>query len=157
MKLKNHIIATLMLATCSTAMADSWVHVSHKDGKVVSYLLSDNPRVTLTESNDMLFECKGNSVIVPFRALDKFTIEEVDPNAITTAKTLRPAFQLNATTLKASGQEAGSEINIYDAQGKKVAATRVADNGCASVSLEGLTKGVYIVKSSTSTYKILKK
>lgn len=153
----KYILGILLLGSGSSLMADNLLHIKQKNGQEVSYLLSDNPRAAMVDSDHLLFECKGNSVVIPFDEISSFNLEVADEDAISHALASRPLFQLSGATMQASGLEAGTQLQLFDAAGRKVAQVRVSASGTASVGLQSLPQGTYIVKSTTSTYKILKK
>ena len=50
---------------------------------------------------------------------------------------------------------AGETVRVYTTDGKMVATYRITDNGNADIDLTTLSKGLYIVKMSKTSIKIL--
>ena len=55
-----------------------------------------------------------------------------------------------------SGAEAGTVAAIYDTTGKRIAAANVGADGSVQLATTSLPKGIYIVKTNKTTFKIKK-
>ena len=75
-----------------------------------------------------------------------------------------PADRVQGNTMRRSGDEVrmqgmqpGSKLYVYSADGKLQKVRAASNEGCLTVRLSEFAKGTYILKTETTTYKIIKK
>ena len=61
---------------------------------------------------------------------------------------------VTASSIDIAGLAAGTEVTLYDANGR-IAARKTASGNTVSIATAGLDKGVYIVKASSETRKFV--
>ena len=153
----------LSLGTITGASADTVqkLVVTKADGSVVKFDFSDAPVVSFT-STDVEIKVGGEKAILfPLSDYAKFTFEEEgilpDEVAEVVEEIRAEEFKIEGGNIRAWGLEPGSPVTIYSLDGKPVASGRADSNGDFSFSLSGANAGIYIVKTSKTTFKFLKK
>lgn len=134
-------LASLLLGTAS-AFAQNTLNIHQKTGGIISYSFSEKPVVTCTDDGIHLVT---NSVEVdyPLSNLEKFTFEDgIAPTDI-------------ISTHFADGKS--SPIKVYNTNGILIRTLEPSDDGSVEFPLRDLPVGVYIIKNSTTTYKLIKK
>ena len=63
---------------------------------------------------------------------------------------------IGANAITATGNKAGSEVKVYDMNGRMVASTCADANGNAIISTASLNRGVYVVVNGKSAQKFMK-
>lgn len=133
-----------------------------KDGARADFSFVDKPQVTMT---DDVFTVTSQKTSVEYTALDidKFTLELVNEtsgqlvDAVASIQTEKPIVRMTPDMLTVSGCKPQLDITVYSLDARLVASARTDANGQAQLSLDGLRRGVYIVKTETTTIKITKK
>ncbi|MDE5750324.1 MAG: T9SS type A sorting domain-containing protein [Duncaniella sp.] len=139
--------------------------VVHKDGSQVKVPFAhlpefrhDGTALQLTSSElDMTY---------PAGTLDHFRIEaeKVDDQGGSTGIS-RPAADTAATpghnfvagAIEITGALPGSEATLYNLDGRLVSRTTVEADGSAIIPFADLAPGIYVIKTSNSTFKAIKK
>ena len=131
-----------------------------KVGLRTEFSFGDQPLVTI--SGDV-FTVTSQKTTVEYKAVDieKFTVEYLNEtsgqlvDAITPPVLLdKPLVSLTSDMLTISGCSPQSAVDIYSMDAKRVAHVRTDNNGRAQLSLAGWSRGVYIVKTEATTFKI---
>ena len=63
---------------------------------------------------------------------------------------------IGADAVTATGNKAGSEVRIYDMNGRMVASACADANGNAIISTANLNRGVYVVVGNNGAHKFMK-
>ena len=148
-------LALLAILVSIPALADDYVKVSNKDGKETTFALSEKPEVTFTASELIL---KTTHETVSYPLSDMLTFEFTNEPAgvsLIESESGKALFSFN-NTVKGKGLKTGSRVSIYTIGGQSVGSAIVDVYGQVEIPLNGQT-GVFIVKSSTKTFKIIKK
>lgn len=148
------LYTTLLLACSLMAGAQNAISIHQKDGKVANFAFSEKPIVTYAD-NQLVITTTKTSVQYPLYLLQKIdfalseatAVEQVKPDA---------KFRFTDGTLYISGGDPGSQVYIYNMRGMTEGQYRIDDAGNAVISLQSLSKGHYIVKTSRFTFKITK-
>lgn len=148
------LYTTLLLACSLMAGAQNAISIHQKDGKVANFAFSEKPIVTYAD-NQLVITTTKTSVQYPLYLLQKIdfalseatAVEQVKPDA---------KFRFTDGTLYISGGTPGSQVYIYNMSGMTEGQYRIDDAGNAVISLQSLSKGHYIVKTSRFTFKITK-
>lgn len=147
-------MALLLVAAAPTVSAADYLKVTEQDGKETTFALATKPVVTFT-ADALVLTTSETTVEYPATATTTFTFSDV-PTAIkqlATQDARQALFALHDGMLSAEGLVPGSRLAIYDANGRQQAMAKVSDNGTAAVSVAA--KGLYIVKSSNRTFKLI--
>ena len=142
--------------TAPVADAVFYFEVSMKDGSVLSFPFAEQPTLRVKGDHLVLTTTK-EEVELPQGSVDRFTIDKRDGATGIEDVSQKTVMERVGNSVRFSQCKAGSEVAVYDRSGRKVVSEKVAADGTASVSLQELPQGVYIVKSEGVTCKILKK
>lgn len=152
--MKKRLCSLLLLACCLSASAQNAIAIHQKDGKVANFAFSEKPVVTYAD-NQLVITTTKASVQYPLYLLQKIdfalseatAVEQVKPDA---------KFRFTDGTLYISGGDPGSQVYIYNMRGMTAGQYRIDDAGNAVISLQSLSKGLYIVKTNHFTFKFTK-
>ena len=146
---------TILLLACSLmAGAQNAISIHQKDGKVANFAFSEKPIVTYAD-NQLVITTTKTSVQYPLYLLQKIDFELTDATAIEQVKP-DAKFRFTDGTLYITGGAPGSQVVIYDMRGMTAGQYRIDDAGNAVISLQSLSKGLYIVKTNHFTFKFTK-
>lgn len=119
----------------------------HKaSGEEVTILLKERPVVTFV-SNDLVVTTQSNEVSYPSADIMKFTYEAVEYS---------DGLSHLGDELQVAHLTPATEVAVYTLDGKCVATATTDAKGAASISLSGQPAAVYVVKTSSVTFKIRK-
>lgn len=151
-------------ATCIVVVIEPLYNlvVWTKNGTRTDFSFADKPQVKMS---DEVFTVASEKTTVEYKALDidKFTLELGNEtsgrlvDAITPVLLEKPIVSLSPDMLTVSGCRPQSVVDVYAMNAKRVAHVRADINGQTQLSLSGWSRGVYIVKTETTTFKITKK
>lgn len=145
-----------LMALCLGAWADgNAVKLILADGTAQYFLMDEEPSVRFAD-NVVIISSKTKEVSVSLEngAIAQIVFADAPTRIEETRATETPVFRLNGDGLEASGLKPGSNLCLYNLQGMLLARTTVGAEGTAHVSVSG--KGVFIVKTSVSSFKIKK-
>ena len=127
----------------------------HKaSGEEVTILLKERPVVTFV-SNDLVVTTQSNEVSYPSADIMKFTYEAVEYSGVNGLAQTGSLISFLGDELQVAHLTPATEVAVYTLDGKCVATATTA-KGAASISLSGQPAAVYVVKTSSVTFKIRK-
>lgn len=132
--------------------------VNKTDGSTVEYRFADVPVATI-EGEDLKIEVLATreSVLYPINDIKNLTFKkEVSGVEDIVAGGNHVMFGLAGDMLEAAGLEAGTEIVIFDAAGVLRASAKADADGCASIKVSDLGKGVFLVKGGKHMFKFIR-
>ena len=132
---------------------DTWLLLWQKDGGIAAYHVNTHPRIK-HQGNDFLIISDEVDIAYPVDDVRKITLTK-DLTDYATAIGRIPEdtgrdFSLNRA-------RPGSMVSIHDMSGRKVATHTVGADGSLQYSLDGQPAGIYLIKTETTTIKIIKK
>ncbi len=140
--MKKIILFALLALGCAAGHAQNTLFIWQQTGEVVSYAFWEKPRITYADTNLILTTTKVQ-VEFPLSSVRKFTFNDVMiDDAIGTVR----------ATLKDEGP-----LSIYTLGGVLVKTVPAEAGGRHTYSLDELPAGVYVVKSKTTSYKVVKR
>lgn len=148
------LYTTLLLACSLMAGAQNAISIHQKDGKVANFAFSEKPVVTYAD-NQLVITTTKTSVQYPLYLLQKIDFELTDATSVEQVKP-DAKFRFTDGTLYITGGDPGSQVVIYNMQGMTAGQYRIDDAGNAVISLQSLSKGLYIVKTNHFTFKFTK-
>lgn len=154
--MKGYILLIALLVSCLSAKASEVVNqlvVWTKNDAKMTYWLSDCPKMSFTETY-MIVEHDGTKVNVAIEDIIKLTYEKAETTAIDNF-TKDSDFIFDGTSITLSGLYVGTDVHVYTIDGALVLKGRVEDGGC-TVDVSTFPTGIYIVKTSGATYKIIR-
>lgn len=156
MKIKKSLFVALALlfGVSVGARADvvKYLILNTADGQKV-IALADNP--VMTVSGGMLKVSVGGveKVSTSLSNVREYTFQDQRATAI--SEILADGYNLSAGHVFMSNVKAGETITVYGADSRRVSVQRVAADGRLDIDLTALPKGVYIIKSPTTSIKVL--
>ncbi len=133
--------------------------VNLTNGDKVSYLFENSP-FAMIEGDDLKITevATMQEVVFPISDLINMTFEREEiPDGIKPLLDAgKVAFGLTRSTLDAYGLEPGTELFIYDADGKLMIAGNSGSSREASLDISSLEKGVYVVKAGNYSFKFIR-
>lgn len=139
------------------ALAASHVKVSGKTGESTYFKLSDKPTVTFT-TNKLVIKAGSQTVEYPLTEFRSFEFADPSTNgigAVPSQNESQAVFSF-AEDVRGEGLQPGSRVSIFNVSGQLVVSATVNADGAVSLPLNGQT-GVFIVKSTSRTFKFIKK
>lgn len=154
-----NLLALVALLLPLSAMAESvqCLVLTESNGAVSKFALTDAPVVTYSGS-DMVVSCGDQTMTVGLEGLT-LTFGEMETTRIETVKDgVADADRLQFSFGEASfeGLTPGALVSVYSIDGKMQTKVKADQDGCASVSLMSLPKGVYILRTPTKSFKLRK-
>lgn len=156
MKLKKNLFAILALlfGVSMGVRADvvKYLVLNTADEQQV-IALADNP--VMTVSGGVLKVTVGGveKVSTSLDNVKNYMFQEQNATAI--REIMADGYQLSEGHVFMSNVKAGETIAVYSADSRRVSVQRVAADGRVDIDLTSLPKGVYIVKSPTTSIKVL--
>lgn len=155
MKKTLFISCLVALSLCPKALrASEVVHFADKEGKTISFLLSDHPAVSFDDEN-VIITTDVAKVFYPLSAYSKFSMEAETETSISTAKSAGPVFSF-AEGMRAEGLKPGARVTIYSANGQKLAQGTADSEGRLSIEVDVVKGNVYIIRTASASFKLIK-
>ena len=151
------LLCPLLLTLVSSAScAQNAVAIQEVDGKVVKFAFSEKPVVTYS-GNTLVVSTAKTMVEYPLYRLKKLYFDTGSQlvNAIEEVKA-DARFRFSDGCLLISGGQPGSPVQIHTVLGLTVGRYRLDASGNASIPLQGLGSGIYIVKTNMFAFKFRK-
>lgn len=128
-----------------------WTHL----GDRIGYSLDEQPRVTL-ELESLIVSTISTKVEYSLDDVRKFTLNKNDVTGIDEVKQLIPIMKFNSNTLTFTGCIPGSKIKIMSVNGINLYTSQADNDGNVQIDISALSSGMYLVVTSSITYKIIK-
>ncbi len=157
--MRKFLIA-LFLASVATpgVLAETLTHVTvwSNSGETSHFALSEQPVVTF-EGNQLVLVSADSRYEFLISDVDKFTFTNpasVELNEIDTATVV---ISLSGDEIKLSGLNPGSLVSLYAMDGRVVLTSQADSDGVCIESIASLSGGIYLIRTESKTFKILKK
>lgn len=140
--------------------AENALVVELKDGTTQYFFLADKPTITFEgtklhiNSTDFSEELTN---ISRFRFDPEADREAVSISSLQSDKKVRAITYLDGKNLMLQGVDSVSDIKIFTTDGRMVSAKVNSDSSGASINLEDLPAGVYVIRTNSQSFKISKK
>jgi hypothetical protein len=153
------LVTALLLLIAQKTIAQSaeyqCVVVETKDGERMEYLLSDNPRIM---HRNAMVELTSNTVSVEFPSA---SVSKVYLSTTTTAvekiKVAEGEIRMYQDVIVLKGFGENEPVALYGTDGSQLWQQSMDGNGQLVVSLNSLSKGIYIFKTNHQSFKIIRK
>jgi len=153
----------LLLATVLTAHAADakWCLVVESAAGETIAIGADQKPVIKTVADG--YELRYGETVTAFTwsELKKVTVKETEPTptAIGEVKgeALKPFLRVAPGEIAIEGAEPGSTAQVYSVKGQLVQSAHVGENGTVELSTAGLPANIYIIKTTKSSFKLVKK
>ncbi len=157
--MKKILLSTIFLCTIvldNLCAQEVTLLVAHlRDNSSTQFLLSNQPKITF-EASSLIISSTSLTKKYSFNEMRSLTFSNSnDPNSIKEVKTEIPFIQ-NGENLLFQGLPVGTAVNIYTINGALIkSVVSDSDNG-TSISLQSVSRGVYLVEIKNITYKLIK-
>lgn len=124
-----------------------------KDGASVTYFFTELPKLSFT-AEDIVVTTRMYETSHPQKAVLRYVFTYKDPSSI-----VRPqleGFRRQGDIISIGNLNADDMVTVYSADGKLLLSVSANAHGSATVSLTLLPAGVYLIKYSDTTVKVLK-
>lgn len=155
MLLMKKLFFFLVFLSPLMALAQNCLTIHQKNGETFSYMFQDKPVITYSESDLVLTSTKVQ-VVFPIRSLKKFTFDDVD-TSVSTVEKVDASYKYSENTVWIRGTEPKSLVLVCTIDGKMVKTFVTDENGDLVFSVNEFVEGVYIIRTDSVTFKILKK
>ena len=161
--MRKYIMAVLaVLATVVTAGAEQVfmpyiLQVNTADGNAVQYKFADQPAATFADGTMTLKVETGAAVEFAMDDVTSMTLvaDEAGVDNVT-GDNAALAIAVTSQAITIDGMAAMSPVAVYDMNGRKVAAATSDAEGHATVDVDGLAGGVYVVSTPNHSFKFIK-
>jgi|GEM_PF-3405735 len=151
-------------ASCLVEVTGQQVYlvVWTQDGGKVLYPLNEQPSIKFDGNGNYVVRSSAVEMQYPVADVRMFTLADTDdprpdqPMDIPDVST-RHNFSYSDNTVRFSSLPLGSKVQVYNASGLLLRNFEVSDDGTASININDLPKGIYIIKTESITHKIIKK
>ena len=154
MKTLKFLFTMLVLMTTASASAEGMQYVVFdlKDGTQTVIALQDKPVITCQGGELKVTVAGQEKVSAPLGDVAKYYFSDT-PSDIFEMAEEKPRIEMGH--LYIARAKAGDFIRVYTTDGRMAGTYRIAENGSADIDLTTLGKGLYIVKTSKTSIKIL--
>lgn len=144
-----------------TESVPSLLEVWMNDGSTMTFPVSQKPVISFNDKTVSITRLDNGSIKkieIPSANVHKYTLGNGTLTGITTmeANKTEGSVMSNGNIIIVDGQKAYSHVGIYTMDGKNVETLATDGNGCLNVNISTLSKGVYIIKTNSTTIKITK-
>jgi hypothetical protein len=126
------------------------------DGARVAYALTEEPKVTFTET-DLIITTTNVEVNYTLDNMARFTYESDENVNLIDIKTEEMVFKLRGESLLFPALKANSTVSVYSLNGTLVLKKNIQVTGEYFFPLATLNTGVYVVTVNGISYKVVKK
>lgn len=148
--------AVLLGGGAARAGASVYLVAWFADGSTSSFLFAERPVVRV--DGDVLTVVSAEAELEYTMAeLHKFTIENEPPSGGVEAAVAAGEVRVTGDEVIFGHCKPGDAVSAWGANGVLCRSSRIDTEGCGSLSIAGLAPGIYIIKTSTITYKLLKR
>lgn len=152
--MKKSVILFLLMLLSQVCLAEDELTVFHKDGNKTVFALSTTPVITFS-GEDMMVKSNILEITIPIEYVDYYTVNSSETGIENINKS--DGFELDNESVNLTGLNPNEVVRVVSLNGI-VLQTHLADSqGTAKINLSSLTKGCYIIKSKSNSFKILKK
>lgn len=132
------------------AFSEPKVVVETTAGSAYEFYIADNPRISYQDNLLVIQNDKGLTVSVEAAEVKSFRFYSSDVSAI---KGIERNGQFGS---KLTGLKSGSNVKVFDIDGKSIQSTTVGNEGNAEIDFSQLPTGIFVVKTEKGSFKIKK-
>jgi len=155
-KLKFYLMLQVMLLATSAKAESVKYLVLNAGGEEYVIALSDNPVMTISEGMLKVTAAGEEKVSVSLsEGLNYFFSETIPTDIQEVCNDEKP--RLEPGHVFVAHAQKGEMVRVFTVGGKLVASQRIAEDGTADIDLTTLGKGLYIVKTSKTSIKVINK
>lgn len=166
----SNILCILLIQVCSLhtlaqkistseIINENVIALHHANGTIITYAFEEKPVISYS-GEELVITTNSASVQFPLSNLRKLTLEgdwnNVNVTAIDDAVVPDTEFSFSEEGTKVSGEKPGTPFYVFDAQGTKCTEGVIDAEGKANIQLSNLPKGIYVVKTQSTSFKVKK-
>ena len=156
MRMKRRILnlCAALFVTAATALAQeaqTALVLERTAGTKATFLLSDNPAITIARG-ELIAKSPKEEVSMPLDAPLDYHFEKVHSGIEDV--TPDEGFALRDGMVYFSNLKEGSHVNVYTLDGRTLTDITVPDSGRVELDLRTLERGVIIISTGNSSYKV---
>lgn len=158
--MRKTLISTIILFALgiATGYAENKVKalvVELTSGETATFILEEKPRLTFT-GEELMITSGEYETVYPLASLQRYTFKSVEASGMTQPADNTPTMTQTAGHMRLDGLDPGTRIKTFSVNGILVASDVADSNGSATISVNNLPKGVYIIKYGDKSTKIKK-
>ena len=146
----------IFMAISALMYGQNTVVVFQKDGQTAMFSFEEKPVVTFSGSN-LVLTTANTSVQYPIYLLRKIALATETLTAVKAVEKDEPQFRFQSGQLVIIGGEPRSVVRLYRLDGIEIGQYTLDKDGQASIPLQHLAAGIYIVKAKWLSFKFHKK
>lgn len=154
------LLLSLPLCVLSARAASSGVNAMLLQGPSdfrLTILLDDQPVVTFSDDCLVVTTHMGAAVSIPSSRVTKYTyIKDEEATGIGNASRFGSLLSFDGKRVSLTQLTPSSAVQVYSADGALVASATADSHGCVSFSVPEKAGAVYVIKTSTLTFKVSK-
>lgn len=153
---KRLLSACFLLSSVAVAAPDEGINalrIHGKSGESVTILLDERPVVRF-EGNDLVVATHMNVVSFPSADVVRFTYASVDPEGVRAPGVPGMACSFEKDFVRMANLSPRTRVSVYTADGRLVSSAMTDGGGRVSLKLPERSASVYVVKTSSATFKI---
>lgn len=154
--MKRLILCFMLTLFVGPVFSQNTLIVNLKDGQTINVGLSSTPTVTYSDTK-LIIQSTIEELEFSISDVDKFTFTEVIENSVQSPTNKETQVQAENGIIFIFGCKAEEEFVLISTDGKVLATYKADKNNTASFSIAEYTSGVYIIKSSSVSFKFVKK
>lgn len=140
-------------------MADDGIWVEKTDESKTGFIFNEEPVITF-HGDELVITTSSSAACFPIDDIRRLSFGDVSLTGIdeiTTGELKTPIIHIHEERVMIGGLRPGTAILAYSTGGNIVARTQADEEGNVAINLSSQPKGVYIISTSLSTFKIEKK
>lgn len=128
-----------------------------KDNGLITFALAENPVITYSDYA-VTVTYSGGTVEYQMSDIQRVTIGEYSEDGVKEpAANSKGNLNFESGTFYLSGFAPGVLVSVYNLNGVLVKSRTIAEDGTLEISTNELSSGIYIIKTSSLTYKFNKR
>ncbi len=157
--MKNLLLSLLLLTFSALTFAQKKdvLGIFMKDGTSVYFLLEEKPLITF-ENTDVKVVSSADEAVLERSQVDRFEFVNEIPTAIEDVEeeVNREKCELTHNAIYLSGLAPGCKVQLFSIGGQSILATSANGDGTATITIDSLPAGIYLVNYNENTIKFIK-
>lgn len=156
--MKKRIIALIMLCITLTGYAQEAANtlvVQLLSGETNTFLLDEQPKLTFDDT-DLVITTSKYETRYALTEVGRYSFQYDPTNVNEQEYTSRQTIRQKGNIVIVKGLKANHTVDVFTPVGIKVATLQPNEQGSVTLSLDGFTEGIYVVKYGERTTKIRK-
>ena len=149
------VLLVALIATSAKAESVQYLVLDLSDGSQTVVALADQPVITCQNGELKVTVAGEERVSALLSAVRQYRFSAT-PTSVQSLKQIPTSRQALGHVYIANAQE-GETVRVFTINGRQVAQQRIAADGTADIDLTVLGKGLFIVKSKTTSIKVINK